>query len=529
MWGMILQKINFKYIYSVLSKKTGHVSTMYNENFMLLERKDGFFIKLAFKYKRFILHVPILNKYALSCKKKYIENNKAEYCLNIEPYLAQNSVDFIYTLYRIMLNRDPDISGFNFYVNLIQDSGDKCVVIYLVSKSQEFNNRFKIFNIDKYKKAYMKYKILIIGKYIPFVRSYIYNKLAYRAIIDLREFVVSKTSRMEYETSIYISQLGERLNTQHIELQATINRLERRVEEQGGELRESVSGLERRVEEQGGELRESVDYANIRIDDVVHRVGPYIESQWQELPDIFESNGIVDISSYLEKSMEGVNNALIKNISKYDQFYLLLANLSRGSKEGLYKFWENYLYDIRQSYEECGHLPVIDIGCGKGDFLEFLRDNGIKGTGVDINKASAGIAIHKGFDISIADAFDYIKALDDHSTSVISLLEVAEHISFEYFFKLCDEISKKVANSGCFVMDTINPWCYYKLGSFCLDPSHIRFPSPDSIKLMLEMFGFNSIHIRFYAPLGIGARTLNKLANYEGYSIVAKKTTGKIK
>jgi O-antigen chain-terminating methyltransferase len=512
-----------------LSKKTKYAASMYDQNFILFKKKDNLFVRLAFRYKKFIVRVPILNKYALSCKEKYVENNKTEYYLNIEPYLAQNNVEFIYTIYRLMLNRDPDELGFNFYTHLIQDSGDKCVVIYSISKSQEFGSRFKIFNIDKYKKACMKYRILIIGKYIPFVRSYIYNKLSHKAIIDLREFVISKTSRMEYETSIYINQLRERLNTQNIELQTSINRLERRVEAESGELRESVSGLERRVEAESGELRESVDYAHIRIDDVVYRMGPYIENQWQELPDMLESNGILDIPSYLKKSMEDVNDVLFENISKYDKFYLLLANLSRGSKENLHKFWENYLYDIKKSCEECGHLPVVDIGCGKGDFLEFLRDNGIKGEGVDINKASAEIAIHKGLDVSVADAFDYIKALGDNSTSVISLLEVAEHISFEYFFKLCDEISKKIANNGCFVMDTINPWCYYKLGSFCLDPSHIRFPSPESIKLMLEMFGFNSINIRFYAPLGIGARTLNKLANYEGYSIIARKTMEKIK
>ena len=103
------------------------------------------------------------------------------------------------------------------------------------------------------------------------------------------------------------------------------------------------------------------------------------------------------------------------------------------------------------------------------------------------------------------------------------MIEVVEHMPFEKAVALCKLIYEKLDVNGCYIMETINPYCYSKFGSFRLDPSHIQYPSPDVYKLVLEMVGFSSVEMFFYAPINSPKMDEIMVNNYEGYYLVARK------
>ena len=262
-------------------------------------------------------------------------------------------------------------------------------------------------------------------------------------------------------------------------------------------------------------ISEKVDSANIMRDSLSFMV--------KEIPDRYHSNGAINEKSYLQFATKDVNHEEIKGFSEKDKFYYYLANLSRGSKSFVQESQQNYVEYVKNAYGLCKQKLVVDVGSGRGEFLELMHLNNISAIGIDSNPASANIAMQNGFKVVVDTVQNYMMDIENNSLSAITMFQVAEHIPFDEMFDLCHVFAEKIGDNGCFIMETINPFCFSKFGSFKIDPSHIEFPSPDAFKLLCEMCGFSNVELHFYAPVGNGIKSENMLSNYEGYCLIATK------
>jgi len=145
---------------------------------------------------------------------------------------------------------------------------------------------------------------------------------------------------------------------------------------------------------------------------------------------------------------------------------------------------------------------VLDIGSGRGEFLELLMEAGIKAKGVDLDLDMVLYCQEKGLDVVREDAFVYLDSLPDESLGGIFAAQVIEHLEPLRIVELVKLCQRKLRPGGPLIFETPNPACLMVFArSFYMDPSHIRPIHPETMKFVLESAGFEDLQLRFSAPV----------------------------
>lgn len=148
-----------------------------------------------------------------------------------------------------------------------------------------------------------------------------------------------------------------------------------------------------------------------------------------------------------------------------------------------------------------GCQNVLDIGCGRGEFLEMLRDAGIPARGIDLGQESVAACRHKGLDAEVADLYDYLAGLPEASLDGIFCAQVVEHLPAERLPEMIKLCAGRLARNGAIAIETPNPECLAIFAThFYLDPTHHRPVPHPLLAFYLEEFGFGNIEVRRLAP-----------------------------
>ncbi len=162
--------------------------------------------------------------------------------------------------------------------------------------------------------------------------------------------------------------------------------------------------------------------------------------------------------------------------------------------------------DIRQRVSEylplfAGARDVLDIGCGRGEFLSLLRDHGTTACGIDINAAMVDVCRQQGLDASEADALAYLRSQPDGSLGGLFAAQVVEHLEPRYLTSLLDAAFDKLRPGSPIVLETINPACWFAFfESYIRDITHVRPIHPDTLSYLLIATGFQHVDVRYRAP-----------------------------
>jgi 2-polyprenyl-3-methyl-5-hydroxy-6-metoxy-1,4-benzoquinol methylase len=148
-----------------------------------------------------------------------------------------------------------------------------------------------------------------------------------------------------------------------------------------------------------------------------------------------------------------------------------------------------------------GKAPVIDAGCGKGEFLELLREAGIQSRGIDLNPDMVLECKEKGLDADNGDAIEYLSRQSDGSLGGIFSAQVIEHLTSPQLNALVGISWRKLRPGGVIVLETLNPESLFVHWRwFWMDPSHVRLVHPQTLQFMLESVGFVDICCEFLEP-----------------------------
>ncbi len=144
---------------------------------------------------------------------------------------------------------------------------------------------------------------------------------------------------------------------------------------------------------------------------------------------------------------------------------------------------------------------VLDAGCGRGEFLELLREAGIPAYGVDLDAGMAARSREKGLDVTAGDLLGHLAALPDGSLGGVFAAQVIEHMSTDELVCFVRLAYSKLAPGGRFVAETINPTCLATFaGAFYLDLTHTRPVHPEALRFLLEGTGFRGVDLEFTSP-----------------------------
>jgi len=178
-----------------------------------------------------------------------------------------------------------------------------------------------------------------------------------------------------------------------------------------------------------------------------------------------------------------------------------------------------------------GRGAVLDIGCGRGEFLELLGEKGIVGYGVDLNAEMVAASCALGFHAVRQDAREYLAQLSPGSLGGIFAAQVIEHFPPAEIARLLELARNTLAGQGIVILETPNPICEEVLRTFYIDPTHVRPVHPELLRFLGEEAGLKFSQFLFSSPLpGIDRTSLSvestnqgDLAGYRDYAIVLER------
>jgi SAM-dependent methyltransferase len=180
----------------------------------------------------------------------------------------------------------------------------------------------------------------------------------------------------------------------------------------------------------------------------------------------------------------------------HEGFYRALEERFRGPQEIISSRLLVYLPFIEPLKSIYDHPKAVDLGCGRGEGLEILTDNGFDAEGVDLDEGMLAACYEKGLRATNDDAIAFLEKLPNDSQTIVSGFHIAEHLPFAQLQTLVQDAFRVLRPGGLLILETPNPE-NFKVSSltFYLDPTH-RNPLPHELLSFLpEYYGFQRIKV----------------------------------
>ena len=239
------------------------------------------------------------------------------------------------------------------------------------------------------------------------------------------------------------------------------------------------------------------------------------------------------LSAPSHESASGV--LALSDSHKYDALYLAFEDIFRGTQDDIKYRQSFYLPVLKQADIGSRRMPVLDLGSGRGAWLELLRDNGMQARGVDSNLAMAEQCALSGLSVTQGDALCHLRGLPDSSVGAITSFHMIEHLPFEEVLELVDEALRVLKPGGLLILETPNPR-NLQVGAFTFyfDPRHVRPLPSGMLGFFVEARGFCDVRIEELHPFpeavrlsengnGVAHRVNEHLYGPQDYAVIGKR------
>ncbi len=188
-----------------------------------------------------------------------------------------------------------------------------------------------------------------------------------------------------------------------------------------------------------------------------------------------------------------------------DEFYFEFEQAFRGSDDVKCEGWKHYAALVADHYSahqaEFNKAYHLDVGCGRGEFLQHLKSRKVPARGVDSNEVMVTHCHELDLEVAKADALAYLAEVEENSLLGISAFQFIEHL---FLRDLCDFFAlsyRTLRPKGLLILETVNPESVYGLRWFFMDFTHNKPLFADMIRFMLTKTGFRDIDVRLTSPV----------------------------
>ncbi|MBI3711601.1 MAG: methyltransferase domain-containing protein [Burkholderiales bacterium] len=233
------------------------------------------------------------------------------------------------------------------------------------------------------------------------------------------------------------------------------------------------------------------------------------------------------------------NNVQIDSLKKasFDQFFSDFEDAFRGERAEIKRRLEVYLPYVREVMSPSAgqsDFHLIDVGCGRGEWLELMTDQGMSALGIDLNEQKVKACIDVGLAAKTADAISFLREQEVGSLSVVTGFHIIEHLPFETLIALFDAALAALKPGGIVIFETPNPENLL-VGScnFYFDPTHLNPIVPAVAQFMATQRGFSHAEIMRLHPypddhLAHGETEVDHIVNRylfgaQDYALIARK------
>ena len=181
---------------------------------------------------------------------------------------------------------------------------------------------------------------------------------------------------------------------------------------------------------------------------------------------------------------------------RLDSLYSAFEDKYRGSRADIKQRHVPYLAKLKLAGAGRKETPIVDIGCGRGEWLELLLENGLAAYGIDINSMMVERTTLLGLDARVADLAAHLRSLDDGSRSAVTAFHVVEHLAFDVLVDFLDQALRVLMPGGILIVETPNPE-NMRVGAttFYNDPTHRNPILPEPLAFIVEHRGFSDVEI----------------------------------
>jgi O-antigen chain-terminating methyltransferase len=182
----------------------------------------------------------------------------------------------------------------------------------------------------------------------------------------------------------------------------------------------------------------------------------------------------------------------------FDNLYGAFVEAFRGPRDVVKERLRGYLADIAAVDSA---LPVLDVGCGRGELLELLAEAGATAYGVETNPYFVETGCQRGLDVRLAGAIEHLEGVKEHSLRAVSAIQVAESLGIDELIAMLDLAVRAIEPGGLVIVETPNPGnLVVGASSFYLDPRHRQPIPPELLAFVVGSRGFTDVEVRFLEP-----------------------------
>jgi SAM-dependent methyltransferase len=176
--------------------------------------------------------------------------------------------------------------------------------------------------------------------------------------------------------------------------------------------------------------------------------------------------------------------------------YLGFEDQFRGSQDQISRRLASYLSCFD------GAADVLDVGCGRGEFLDLLRERNVTARGLDLNHEMVEVCRARGLDVAEGDAVSYLDALADGALGGLFAAQVVEHLEPGYLLRFLELAHHKLRPGSPMVLETLNPACWVAFfESFIRDITHVWPLHPETLRYLVLASGFSDARIEYRSPV----------------------------
>lgn len=191
-----------------------------------------------------------------------------------------------------------------------------------------------------------------------------------------------------------------------------------------------------------------------------------------------------------------------------ESVYALFEERFRGSPDDVTRKQKVYLPFLRGLPG-----PVFDAGCGRGEFLRLLQEEGIAARGVEASRVAAETCRAAGLDVREGDAVDALAAAPSDSLGAVVAFQVVEHWPAAQTFRFLAEARRAIGAGGVVIVETVNTDSLSAMNAFYLDPTHVRPVPPEALRFLCDAAGFRELRVEFLSPLPESERLVERSEN----------------
>jgi len=442
-----------------------------------------------------------------------------------EKIMDYSNEEFIINAYRWVLKRDPDPQGQDYFLSSLENNKmTRVEVLGRLKFSQEGKKQnIHIKGLTPRLFIHLCYKIPILCFLLKLIISFLMLPHLNLKIQNIAIFWKKKISSLEKNQETIIKC--------HNNFSKEILEIKKKLSDKVDHSlfveikKEMANKADFSIFRAQQEILRKIENEILKISNKLN----YIEKFINELPS--QSFNNLKITNFNLPSLINIpskdKNRLI-DAKLLDLLYYRLEEKFRGSREQVKEWQKIYLKYINKSDAGKIDSPILDLGCGRGEWLELLKENGYKAVGVDLNIYMAEVCKEYGLDVVNEDILVFLASQKEKSWGAVTAFHLIEHFSFDNLIILLEEMFRILKSGGLLILETPNPenmhigsWFFYQ------DPTHRNPIPPNTLEFLVAEQGFLSIEIIRLRPLaiyGLEDSLINKMFfGPTEYALIAQK------